>query len=232
MSKPVITLSNIEVTYKTGIPLFRKSNVHTALRDISFELHEGDSLGIIGRNGVGKSTLLNLLNGIIKPNNGTIINHGYRTALLSLSVGYDNNVSGYHNAIMSGMLMGRTQKEMIALMPEIIEFSELGDFIYQPVKNYSTGMKQRLGFSVATKIDTDVLLIDEILGVGDARFKKKSTEVMKKKILSGDTVVLVSHSAATIKELCNKAVWIENGVVKASGKPDVVVSEYEDYITK
>lgn len=232
MSKPVITLENISVTYKSGIPLFKQTNVHTALKNISFELHEGDSLGIIGRNGVGKSTLLNLLNGIIKPDSGRIVNHGYRTALLSLSVGYDNNVSGYNNAIMSGMLLGRTKKEMISLMPEIIEFSELGEFIYQPVKNYSTGMKQRLGFSVATKIDTDVLLIDEILGVGDARFKKKSTEVMKNKILSGDTVVLVSHSAATIKELCNKAVWIEKGVVKASGDPVKVVSEYEKYITK
>ncbi|EDL53900.1 predicted ABC-type polysaccharide/polyol phosphate export system, ATP-binding protein [Vibrio mediterranei AK1] len=232
MSKPVITLENIAVTYKSGIPLFKQTNVHTALKDISFELHEGDSLGIIGRNGVGKSTLLNLLNGIIKPDKGRMINHGYRTALLSLSVGYDNNVSGYNNAIMSGMLLGRSRKEMISLMPEIIEFSELGNFIYQPVKNYSTGMKQRLGFSVATQIDTDVLLIDEILGVGDARFKKKSTEVMKKKILSGDTVVLVSHSAATIKKLCNKAVWIEKGVVKASGDPVKVVSEYEKYITK
>ncbi|GAL37530.1 Teichoic acid export ATP-binding protein TagH [Vibrio maritimus] len=232
MSKPVITLENIAVTYKSGIPLFKQTSVHTALKEISFELHEGDSLGIIGRNGVGKSTLLNLLNGIIKPDKGRIVNHGYRTALLSLSVGYDNNVSGYNNAIMSGMLLGRSKKEMIALMPEIIEFSELGDFIYQPVKNYSTGMKQRLGFSVATQIETDVLLIDEILGVGDARFKKKSTEVMKKKILSGDTVVLVSHNAGTIKELCNKAVWIEKGVVKASGEPGKVVSEYEKYITK
>jgi lipopolysaccharide transport system ATP-binding protein len=232
MSKPVITLENVAVTYKSGIPLFKQTNIHSALKDISFELHEGDSLGIIGRNGVGKSTLLNLLNGIIKPDKGKIINHGYRTALLSLSVGYDNNVSGYHNAIMSGMLLGRSKKEMLSLMPEIIEFSELGDFIYQPVKNYSTGMKQRLGFSVATNIDTDVLLIDEILGVGDARFKKKSTSVMKKKILSGDTVVLVSHNAGTIKELCNKAVWIEQGIVKAYGEPGKVVSEYEEYITK
>lgn len=232
MSKPVITLENVAVTYKSGIPLFKQTNIHHALKDISFELHEGDSLGIIGRNGVGKSTLLNLLNGIIKPDKGKIINHGYRTALLSLSVGYDNNVNGYHNAIMSGMLLGRSKDEMLSLMPEIIEFSELGEFIHQPVKNYSTGMKQRLGFSVATKIDTDVLLIDEILGVGDARFKKKSTAVMKNKILSGDTVVLVSHNAGTIKELCNKAVWIEQGVVKAYGEPGKVVSEYEEYITK
>lgn len=232
MNQPVITLENVAVTYKSGIPFFRQTNLYTPLKDISFELHEGDSLGVVGRNGVGKSTLLNLLNGIIKPDAGDFINHGYRTALLSLNVGYDNNVSGYHNAIMSGMLLGRSKTEMVELMPEIIAFSELGDFIYQPVKNYSTGMKQRFGFSVATMIDTDVLLIDEILGVGDARFKKKSSAVMKNKIMSGDTVVLVSHNAPTVKELCNKVIWIEEGIVRASGEPNKVISEYEQYITK
>ncbi len=228
----VLTLENVGVTYKSGLPIFRQRSVHEALKDISFELNHGDSLGIIGRNGVGKSTLLRILNGIIKPDKGKIINHGYNTALLSLTVGYDNNVSGRNNAILSGMLMGKTKEEMIASMPDIIEFSELEEFIDHPVKNYSTGMKQRLGFAVATQVKTDVLLIDEILAVGDARFKKKSEAVMRKKILSGDTVVLVSHNAKTITSLCNKAVWIENGVVREQGDPDKVIKVYEEYITK
>lgn len=228
----VISLENVSVIYKSGLPIFHKRSSHVALKDISFELNHGDSLGIIGRNGVGKSTLLKLLNGIIKPDKGRVINHGYNTALLTLSVGYDNNVSGRNNAILSGMLMGRTKEEMIACMPAIIEFSELHEFIDQPVKNYSTGMRQRLGFAVATQVKTDVLLIDEILAVGDARFKKKSSEVMHKKVLSGDTVVLVSHSAQTITSLCNKAVWIENGEVREQGDPDKVIKIYENYITK
>lgn len=232
MNKSVLTLKNVSVTYKTGIPLFKQRNVHQALQDISFELHQGDSLGIIGRNGVGKSTLLRVLNGIIKPDTGKIINHGFNTTLLSLKVGYDQNVSGRNNAILSGMLMGRCQADMLAAMPDIIEFSELGDFIDQPVKNYSTGMKQRLGFAVATQVETDILLIDEILSVGDARFKKKSKAVMRQKILSGDTVVLVSHNAKTISSLCNKAVWIENGVIQQSGDPVEVVNSYEKYITQ
>ena len=232
MTKPVLTLKNVGVTYRTGIPLFKQRSVHQTLCDISFELHQGDSLGIIGRNGAGKSTLLRVLNGIIKPDNGTIVNHGFNTTLLSLKVGYDQNVSGRNNAVLSGMLMGKSQAEMLAAMSEIIEFSELGDFIDQPVKNYSTGMKQRLGFAVATQVETDILLIDEILSVGDARFKKKSQAVMHKKILSGDTVVLVSHNAKTIADLCNKVVWIENGIIQQSGDPKEVISAYEEHITR
>ncbi len=232
MSDTVITLKNVSVIYKSGLPIFRQRSVHEALKDISFELNHGDSLGVIGRNGVGKSTLLRLLNGIIKPDKGEMINHGYQTALLSLTVGYDNNVSGRNNAILSGMLMGKTKEEMIEQMPDIIAFSELEEFIDHPVKNYSTGMKQRLGFAVATQVKTDVLLIDEILSVGDARFKIKSEAVMHDKILSGDTVVLVSHNPKTITKLCNKAVWIEHGLIRKQGDPSDVIKAYEEFVTK
>ena len=231
MTTPVITLENVGVTYKSGLPIFKQRSIHRALRDISFEINRGDSMGIIGRNGAGKSTLLRILNGIMRPDTGSIINHGFNTTLLSLKVGYDQNVSGRNNAILSGMLMGRSQQDMLSAMPEIIEFSELGSFIDQPVKNYSSGMKQKLGFAVATQVKTDVLLIDEILAVGDARFKKKSKAVMRKKILSGDTVVLVSHNAKDIAELCNKVVWIENGIVQQVGDPLDVVNAYERHIT-
>jgi lipopolysaccharide transport system ATP-binding protein len=230
MNDIVLSLKKVNVTYKSGIPIFKQTAEHTALKDISFDLHHGDSLGIIGRNGVGKSTLLNVLNGVIKPDSGTFTNYGYNTALLSLAIGYDQNVSGRNNAILSGMLMGREHWEMEERMEHIIEFSELGEFIDKPVKNYSTGMKQRLGFAVAMQVKTDVLLIDEILAVGDARFKKKSEKVMHEKILSGDTVVLVSHSPKTIIKLCNKAVWIEEGVVMEYGEPKDVIKHYHAHI--
>ncbi|QFT54612.1 ABC transporter ATP-binding protein [Microbulbifer sp. THAF38] len=226
--KSAISLKNVRVTYRSGIPFTRATSVYSPLKDISFELYEGDSLGVLGRNGAGKSTLLRLLNGIIKPDGGKVTNHGHRTALLSLTVGYDQNLSGRQNAVISGMMMGLKKHFIVSKLDEINEFAELGEFFDRPVKNYSTGMKQRLGMAVAIHLKTDVLLIDEILAVGDSKFRKKSEAVMKEKITSGDTVVLVSHSAETVKRLCNKAVWIENGVVAQYGDSKSVVAAYEE----
>jgi lipopolysaccharide transport system ATP-binding protein len=224
---PAITLQNVGVTYRSGLPLFGQRTVHQALRDVSFEICHSESIGIIGRNGAGKSTLLRLLNGIIQPDYGTLTNHNAQTTLLSLTVGYDQNVSGRNNAILQGMLLGLKEAEIRSHLDEIIEFSELGTFIDEPIKNYSTGMKQRLGFAVAIHVKTDVLLIDEILAVGDAHFRKKSEKVMRDKITSGDTIVLVSHQASTVRELCDKAVWIDKGVVAAYGDAETVVAAYE-----
>ncbi|WP_444921875.1 ABC transporter ATP-binding protein [Microbulbifer sp. CnH-101-G] len=226
--KAAISLKNVRVTYRSGIPFTRATSVYSPLKDISFELYEGDSLGVLGRNGAGKSTLLRLLNGIIKPDGGKVTNHGHRTALLSLTVGYDQNLSGRQNAVISGMMMGLEKAYIVSKLDEINEFAELREFFDQPVKNYSTGMKQRLGMAVAIHLKTDVLLIDEILAVGDSKFRKKSEAVMREKITSGDTVVLVSHSAETVKRLCNKAVWIENGVVAQYGDSKDVVTCYEE----
>ncbi|USD19894.1 ABC transporter ATP-binding protein [Microbulbifer variabilis] len=226
--KPAISLNNVRVTYRSGIPFTRTTNVYSPLKDISFELYEGDSLGVLGRNGAGKSTLLRLLNGIIKPDGGKVINHGHRTALLSLTVGYDQNLSGRQNAVISGMMMGLKKHFIVSKLDEINEFAELKEFFDQPVKNYSTGMKQRLGMAVAIHLKSDILLIDEILAVGDSRFRRKSEAVMREKITSGDTVVLVSHSAETVKRLCNKAIWIEGGVVAQYGDSKDVVACYEE----
>ncbi|WP_444897718.1 ABC transporter ATP-binding protein [Microbulbifer sp. EKSA008] len=226
--KSAISLKNVRVTYRSGIPFTRATSVYSPLKDISFELYEGDSLGVIGRNGAGKSTLLRLLNGIIKPDSGEVVNHGHRTALLSLTVGYDQHLSGRQNAVISGMMMGLKKQHIVSKLNEIDEFSELGIFFDQPIKNYSTGMKQRLGMAVAIHLKTDVLLIDEILAVGDSRFRKKSEAVMREKITSGDTIVLVSHSSETVKRLCNKALWIENGVVARYGDSKTVVAAYEE----
>ena len=201
-----------------------------ALKDVSFNLNRGDSLGIIGRNGVGKTTLLRLLGGIIHPDSGQIINYNASTSLLSLQVGFDPDLSGRGNVILSGMLLGFSREEVEVNLDEIISFSELEDFIDKPIKSYSTGMKARLGFSVAWKLNPDVLLIDEVLGVGDVKFRKKSIAVMKEKLLSDQTtIVFVSHAGATVRNLCNRVVWIEDGVVRMVGDPDEVVGEYEQY---
>jgi len=227
---PVISLRNVGFNFWLKKSLFRKERF-AALRDISFDLLHGESLGIIGRNGAGKTTLLRLLGGITRPDKGTLINNGVKTSLLSLQVGFDPQLSGLYNAILSGMLLGFTKKEIESKLYEIVKFAELEDFIDQPVRTYSSGMRARLGFSVAFHLDPDVLLIDEVLAVGDADFQKKSSRVIKEKIKSNKTVVLVSHSTGTIRQLCNRAVWIEEGVTREEGVTEAVINDYERFLS-
>ena len=227
--KPVITVQNVGVRYGYRGSLFR-NDVVEALRDVSFTLYQGDSLGIIGRNGAGKSTLLRLLGGIILPDSGRVINNNVRTSLLALQVGFDPELSGRANALLSGMLLGFRYEDVKANLDKIIAFSELGEFIDKPVKTYSVGMRGRLGFSIALEMNPDVILIDEVLGVGDKEFRKKSMAVMKKKLLSDQTVVLVSHSGQMVKKFCNRVIWIEDGVSKMEGNPNEVVDAYERYL--
>jgi lipopolysaccharide transport system ATP-binding protein len=225
----VMTLRNVGFHFWLKKSLFRKERF-AALKDVSFDLFHGESLGIIGRNGAGKSTLLRLLGGITQPDAGTFVNYGYTTSLLSLQVGFDSQLSGIYNAILSGMLMGFTKKEMEDKLHDIVTFAELEGFIDQPVRTYSSGMKARLGFSVAFHLDPDVLLIDEVLAVGDADFRKKSLAVMEEKIRSSKTIVLVSHNAHTIRQLCSRAVWIEEGITRAEGDTKDVLNDYEEFI--
>ncbi len=226
--EPILSLRNIGVFYKRRRGIFGEQ--FWALKNISFDLYHGETLGIIGRNGVGKSTLLRLMAGIIKPNKGTFINRGYHASLLSLQLGFIPYLSGRENAILSGMFMGLRKKEVKAKMDAIIEFSELDDFIDQPIATYSSGMKARLGFSVAFQVDPDILLIDEVLGVGDAEFRQKSTKVMQEKIRSNKTIVFVSHQTGIVKQLCNRVVWIEEGISKAEGEADEVLKEYHQFL--
>lgn len=228
-TSPLIVLQNVGVAFKRGKSL-REGSAFEALKDVSFSINSGDSLGIIGRNGAGKTTLLRLLAGIYKPDRGMIIKQDIRTALLALQIGFDGELSGRVNAILSGMLLGFVKNEVESKLDRIIEFAELGSFIDQPVKTYSAGMRARLGFSVALELNPDVLLIDEVLGVGDAEFRKKSIAVMHEKLLSDQTIVLVSHDANTVKRLCNRAVWIEDGVTKMDGNSAEVVDAYEKYL--
>ena len=225
---PVISLQNVAVKYKRSGSLFRKKRYHQALKSINIDIFPGETLGILGKNGAGKSTLLRLISGVIKPDHGSVINNGASVSLLALQAGFDLNLSGYDNAILSGMLQGHSKRKVIEKIEDIHQYSELGDFFYEPVRTYSMGMRARLGFSVTNIISPDVLLIDEVLGVGDQHFRKKAEKTMIEKIQSQQTVVLVSHSHQQIARLCDRAVLIDEGVSYATGDPDKILSIYEE----
>lgn len=222
----VLELENVGLRYARGGGFLRPTSDFWAVRDVSLELRAGETLGIIGRNGAGKSSLLKLLAGIIRPDRGQMINYGYETTLLSLQVGFVQHLSGRENVILSGLLLGLTLQEIEDKIDQIIAFAELEEFVDEPIQTYSSGMRARLGFSTAFHADPDVLLIDEVLGVGDAAFVKKSKKVMREQIQSDKTVVLVSHSAGSIRSLCDRVVWIDRGEVRAEGPPDEVLESY------
>ena len=229
----ILSVDKIGLYYTRRKSIFKRDRFW-ALRKVTFDLYRGETLGIIGRNGVGKSTILRVLAGIIEPNIGSIkiYQNGLRISLISLQAGFVNLLSGRENAILSGLLLGATKSEIEDRLDDIINFSELEDFIDQPVSTYSTGMRARLGFSVAYFIDPDVILLDEVLGVGDATFRKKSTAAMKKRIKSDKTVVLVSHSVPLLKEVCDRIVWIEKGKNEAIGDAQTITDKYLQHISK
>ncbi|MGR5177859.1 ABC transporter ATP-binding protein [Vibrio mediterranei] len=221
----VIELKNVGVTYKERKSLFVFEE-YSALKDVSFDVYKGEVLGVIGRNGAGKSTLLRLLAGIIKPNKGNITHHTNSVSLMALAAGFDLNLSGRQNVIISGMLIGYSKKHIQSKLEEIRAFSELNEFFEKPVKTYSSGMRARLAFSIAMYVSPDVLLIDEVLGVGDASFKQKAEQALEEKIASDITVIIVSHSEPQVKRLVDRVVWIENGVVFKEGDTEEVFQEY------
>ncbi|RLP54814.1 MAG: ABC transporter ATP-binding protein [Ketobacter sp.] len=221
----VLELKNVTVSYRVKSGAFRWAK-YTPLQEANLQLRRGETVGVIGRNGAGKSTLLRLLAGIILPDSGAVINNNVRVSLLALGVGFLPHLTGRENSILSGMLMGLRRMEIIARMDRIVEFSDLGDFIDRPLHTYSSGMRARLGFSTAIQVDPDVLLVDEILGVGDEDFRKRSSAEMKRLIRSEKTVVLVSHSAPVIKELCSVGVWVNDGLVTVYDSVDEAFSDY------
>jgi lipopolysaccharide transport system ATP-binding protein len=225
MDTPLISLKNVGFTYSTLTGLM-KVEKYRALRSIDLDIRPGETLGIIGSNGSGKSTLLRILARIFAPDSGKIVFNAKKISLLSLALGFDPRLAGTENAILSSMLLGATKKEANDMLPDIIEFSELGKFATHPVRTYSSGMRARLGFSVALKMQTDVLLIDEALAVGDASFKEKSERAIVEKVTSSQTVVLVSHSAAQINRLCDRAVWLDKGEIVVAGDTDLVTKRY------
>lgn len=203
-------------------------NNFIALNDVNFELYKGDRLAILGLNGAGKSTLLKTIVGVYKPTEGTIYKKGVIAPLLELGAGFDPNYSGRENIYLYGAILGYSREYIQSKLDEIIEFSELGHFIEVPVKNYSSGMRARLGFSIATAVDPDILILDEVLSVGDAKFRKKSLGKVKTMFDRGVTVLFVSHSIEQVKAICNKAILLEHGNIIAQGDVESVAAIYEE----
>ncbi len=202
-----------------------------AVSDVSFSVPKGEIWGIIGKNGSGKSTLLNAIAGIFSANAGTIDLHGHNVSLLSIGVGFNKQNTGRENIILSGMLLGFSKEHIQEKMDEIIAFSELGDFIDKPVRTYSSGMYSKLAFSVTAILEAEIMLIDEVLSVGDEHFRKKSLAKMKE--LIGDqnrTVVIVSHSIATLQELCTTVIWLHDSEIRMIGNPDEVLKAYKEFM--
>jgi lipopolysaccharide transport system ATP-binding protein len=197
-----------------------------ALEDVSVSLRRGERLGVIGRNGAGKSTLLRVVAGILAPDRGRVKRAPVSCQLLSLALGFTPHLSGRDNAILSGLMLGLRRRDIVARLPAIREFCELGDFFEQPIAAYSSGMVMRLAFSVAIQIEPDVLLIDEVLAVGDAEFQEKSGAALRERMGEGHTVVLVSHDEKQIAELCDRVVWIEHGRSVLEGARDAVFEAY------
>ena len=197
-----------------------------ALNDVSFKIYKGEKVGIIGYNGAGKSTLLNVITGIYPPDNGEVKTYGRISPLLALGAGFDRNYTGSENIYLNGAILGYDKKFLESKYDEIVEFSELKEFIDFPVKNYSSGMLAKLGFSIATIVEPDILIIDEVLGVGDVNFRKKSSDKIRSLMDKGTTVLLVSHSIPQIRELCDKAIWIDQGKIVEIGEVNEVCNHY------
>ena len=217
------------VRYKTRRSFFRH-HYFLALDRVSFTIERGETLGVIGPNGCGKSTLLRVLANIYGVDGGKVVRHCRHVSLLSLALGFDPDLSGRDNAIIGGMLLGARKRDVLREMDETIRFSELEEFIDKPMKTYSTGMTTRLGFSVAIRVRTERLLIDEVLGVGDGKFRTKATEALENKIGSDQTVVLVSHSTDHVQKLCNRVLWLDHGRIVRLGRTNEVLEEYARFV--
>ena len=196
------------------------------LDDLTFKVYKGDKVGILGFNGAGKSTLLKILAGIYEPTYGTIHINGKVAPLLELSAGFDKNYSGVNNIYLNGAFLSMEKEFLDDKFDEIVEFSELGEYIHYPVKNYSSGMRAKLGFSIATLIEPDILIVDEILSVGDIKFRKKSSKKINELMAEGVTVLLVSHSIGQIRKICDKCIWIDNGKIVMEGEANEVCDAY------
>ena len=243
MSESVIRVTNLSKAYK----LYRdpkdrlrealslsKKRYHTdffALRDVSFNLKRGEVIGVLGKNGSGKSTLLKILTGVLSPSSGEVVVDGRVTAMLELGAGFNPELSGEENIYFHGSLAGFSREEMQARFDAIAEFAELGEHLYQPVKTYSSGMKARLGFSVSINVDPDILIVDEVLSVGDVYFRQKSIRKMKEFMDGDKTILFVTHDLGAVKNFCTRAIWLNEGHKVAEGDPEELVRRYTAFMT-
>ncbi len=242
--KPVVEIQNLGIrfpwkaarnnTLKKALAKFfnprkgrREKKYVWGLRNVSLKIYQGETLGIIGRNGSGKTTLLRAIAGVYQPDEGALSVRATVSPLLSLGTGFQQELSGMENIYINGILLGFHEREINSVIDDIVDFAELGDFINAPIKTYSSGMTARLGFSIAVHLRRDIMLIDEILGVGDAKFRRKSEEKLKELIHDdGRTVVLVSHNLSSIKRMSSRIIWLDGGTVKRIGDPAEVVDQY------
>jgi ABC-type polysaccharide/polyol phosphate transport system ATPase subunit len=239
-----VRVEDVSVTYRTSLerkPTFkstvsrlgrRERIVHEveALKDVSFEVPHGEVLGVVGANGAGKSTLMRTVAGILPPTSGRIEINGRVSTLLALGVGFNKKLSGRENVILGGLAAGLSRDQIEAKYDEIADWAELEDFMDMPMQTYSSGMFGRLAFSVAVNMEPDILIIDEALSVGDARFRRKSARKMEELCRQDRTVLLVSHALGTIKDLCDQAIWLDHGVLRMWADADAVVDAYTDFL--
>ena len=225
-------LNNISIRH-SFLKKKKKDEVFEAVKNLSFSVEEGGILGIIGKNGSGKSTLLRSIAGVFSPNSGKIDLHGHSVSLMALGVGFKDNLSGRENIILSGMLLGFSEQQMEERLQDIIDFAEIGEFIDRPVRTYSSGMHSKLAFAITAMLETDIMLVDEVLSVGDVKFKKKSLAKMKSLIADKNrTVIIVSHDMKTLQDLCDKILWIHEGEMKEIGKPEAVLEHYKEFMER
>lgn len=236
-----ITVEDLYIRYKSLKAYSIKKNLlrlkkaeadeFEAVRGVSFQVPKGEIMGIIGKNGSGKSTMLRAIAGIFSADEGNIDLHGNKVSLLSIGVGFNKQLTGRENIMLSGMLLGYTEQEVKDQMQTIIDFAEIGKFIDMPVRTYSSGMYSKLAFSITAVLETDIMLIDEVLSVGDEKFKKKSFNKMKELISKSDrTVMIVSHNIPTLKELCSTVIWMHEGKIKKIGPSEEVLAEYKEFM--
>ena len=240
MSKTMIEVSDVSMRFRMNSDriMSLKEFVTTALRGklryqeftalerVSFTVKKGETLGLIGRNGAGKSTMLKVISGILKPTEGSVTCHGNVVPMLELGSGFDMDLTGKENIFLNGAILGYSEEFLKAKYDEIVEFSELGQFIEVPIRNYSSGMLARLAFSIATVVQPEILIVDEILAVGDAQFQEKSKRRMMELMGGGTTVLFVSHSIEQIREMCSKAVWLEKGKIRVVGDAKELCDAY------
>ncbi len=238
MSEPIITFKNVSKTYilyKNDQARFKAlfikpkhAKTNKALNDVSFEIRRGESVGIVGDNGAGKSTLLKMITGVTFPDTGEIKVNGRVAALLELTAGFSMEMTGRENIYLKGYILGLEDEYIKTIEEKIISFAELGDYIDQPVRTYSSGMKMRLGFAINVNIDPDVLVVDEALSVGDATFKRKCKDRIKQIIDAGTTVLYVSHNAESVREICPRAIYLKKGTVIFDGPTDETLKIYKE----